>query len=189
MSVLAICGSPRPGGNTEIIARHTLKAIEEQGLSTEFISVAGLDIRGCNACLACRTGESCPVKDDLLPVYQRMRAAEGIILATPVYFGSASAQIKALMDRAGYIARMNGNAFAGKIGGALVVARRAGHNFTFLQLVAWFTILDMVVPGSSYWTIAFGREKGEVASDREGMDAAYHFGQNMARLIKSSKGN
>jgi multimeric flavodoxin WrbA len=89
------------------------------------------------------------------------------------------------MDRAGYIARMNGNAFAGKVGGPLVVARRAGHNFTYLQLVAWFSILDMVVPGSSYWTIAFGREKGEVVSDREGMDAAYHFGQNMARLIKT----
>lgn len=187
MTVLAICGSPRTGGNSEILAKHALAAVNEQGLQTEFVSLAGREIHGCNACLACRKDESCPIKDDLMPLYHKMCSAEGIILATPVYFGSATAQLKALMDRAGYIARMNGNRFAGKFGGPLVVARRAGHNFTYLQLVAWFTILDMVVPGSSYWTVATGREKGDVTSDLEGMDAAHHFGENLARLIKNSK--
>jgi multimeric flavodoxin WrbA len=167
------------------LAKHTLKAVEEQGLAIDYVSLAGLDIKGCNACMVCRSGKDCPIADDLLPLYHRMLSAKGIILATPVYFGSATSQIKALMDRSGYIARMNGNAFSGKIGGPLVVARRAGHNFIYLQLVAWFTILDMVVPGSSYWTVATALNKGDVTSDLEGMEAAHHFGKNLANLIKT----
>ena len=82
--------------------------------------------------------------------------------SSPVYFGSATALIKSLMERAGYISRLNGEPFTRKVGGPLVVARRAGHNFTMAQLTFWFQILGMVVPGSTYWNIAFGREKGEV---------------------------
>jgi len=88
------------------------------------------------------------------------------------------------MERTGYISRHNGEPFKGKVGGPLVVARRAGHNFTLAQLTFWFQILDLVVPGSSYWNIAFGREKGEVAQDEEGMKTAWNFGKNMARVVK-----
>lgn len=184
MKTIAIVGSPRKNGNTEIIARHTLKAIEEEGIETELIPLAGLNIQGCNACQACAKQEACPIDDDVFPIYQKMKAADAIILASPVYYGSATALIKALMERAGFIGRSQGRIYAGKVGGALVVARRAGQNFTFAQLTLWFQILGFYIPGSTYWNIAIGREKGEVSGDEEGMRTAWNFGKNVAFLVK-----
>ena len=184
MKTIAIVGSPRKNGNTEIIARHTLKAIEEEGIETELITLAGLNIQGCNACKACAKQEACPIDDDVFPIYQKMKAADAIILASPVYYGSATALIKALMERAGFIGRSQGRIYAGKVGGALVVARRAGQNFTFAQLTLWFQILGFYIPGSTYWNIAIGREKGEVSGDEEGMRTAWNFGKNVAFLVK-----
>lgn len=117
MKAIGIVGSPRENGNTEILTKHTLKAIAEEGLDTELIRLAGLDIRPCNACMVCQNEERCPIDDDLFPLYTKMKEAEGIILASPVYFGSATALLKALMDRAGYISLKNGRTFAGKVGG------------------------------------------------------------------------
>jgi multimeric flavodoxin WrbA len=162
MKVLGIVGSPRRNGNTEILMAHTLKAVAESGLDTEIIFLAGKDIRGCNACMACSKKEECPINDDLFPIYLKMKEADGIILSSPVYFGSATAVIKALMERTGYLSRFNGEIFKGKVGGPLVVARRAGHNFTFSQLTLWYQILGLVIPGSTYWNVAFGRTPGEV---------------------------
>jgi len=186
MKAIGIVGSPRENGNTEILTRHTLKAIEEEGLDTELIRLAGLDIRPCDACRVCREGEPCPIDDDLLPIYTKMKEADAVILASPVYFGSATAQIKALMDRTGYMS-YDTRPFAGKVGGPLVVARRAGQNFTFAQLMYWFHILGFFMPGSSYWNIAFGREKGEVEGDEEGLRTAWNFGKNIAFLVKKLK--
>ncbi|MBI4186669.1 MAG: flavodoxin family protein [Chloroflexi bacterium] len=188
MKVLGIVGSPRRGGNTEFITRHTLQAVEEEGVGTELITLAGLDIRPCNACMVCKTEECCPIEDDLMPLYARMKEAAGIVLATPVYFGSATALLKALMERAGYLARNNGQGFGGKVGGPLVVARRAGHNFAMSELTAWFQVLGFFIPGSSYWNIAFGRDKGEVEKDEEGLTTAWNFGKNVAFLVKKLKG-
>jgi len=188
MKVAGIVGSPRKKGNTEMLTAHTLKAIAEEGLDTELIRLAGLDIRPCNACMVCRNEERCSIEDDLFPLYLKMKEADGIILASPVYFGSATALIKSLMERAGYISRFNGEPFTRKVGGPLVVARRAGHNFTLAQLTFWFQILGMVVPGSTYWNIAFGREKGEVVNDEEGMKTAWNFGKNVAWAVKKLNG-
>jgi multimeric flavodoxin WrbA len=188
MKVIAISGSPRKKGNTELLAEHTMEAIAEEGIDTELVPLAGLNIQPCNACMVCKKEEKCPIEDDLFPLYLKMKDADGIILASPVYFGSATANMKALMDRAGYISRQNGEPFSGKVGGPLVVARRAGHNFTFAQLTFWFQILGMVVPGSTYWNIAFGRDKGEVQSDDEGMETAWNFGKNIAMLINKLSG-
>lgn len=185
MKVVAVAGSPRAGGNTEIITRHALTAIAEEGIGTELVTLAGRDIRPCTACTACVEGERCPIKDDLMPIYSTMRAADGIILSSPVYFGSATATLKALMERAGSIARQNGDLFARKVGGPIVVARRAGHVFTYAQLTNWFTILGMVVPGSRYWTVASGREKGEVVNDVDGMQTVWKFGKNIAWLVRA----
>ncbi len=184
MKAIGIVGSPRKNGNTEIITRHTLKAIEEEGIETELITLAGLNIQGCNACMYCAKQEGCPIDDDVFPIYQKMKAADAIILASPVYYGSATALIKALMERAGYIGRSQGRIFAGKVGGPLVVARRAGQNFTFAQLTLWFQILGFYIPGSTYWNIAIAREKGEVEKDEEGLRTAWNFGKNMAFLTK-----
>ncbi len=130
MKAIGIVGSPRKGGNTEIMTKHTLKAIEEEGIETELIPLSGLNIQGCNACMACAKKEYCSIDDDMPPIYEKMKAADAIILASPVYYGSATALIKAVMERSGYIGRSLGRVFAGKIGGPLVVARRAGQNFT-----------------------------------------------------------
>jgi len=187
VKAIGIVGSPRKGGNTEILTKHTLKAIEEEGLDTELIRLAGLDIRPCDACMACREEEQCPIDDDLFPLYTKMKEAEAIILASPVYFGSATALLKALMERTGYMSGSR-RPFAGKVGGPLVVARRAGQNFTFAQIMYWFHILGFFMPGSSYWNIAFGREKGEVKEDEEGLRTAWNFGKNIAFLVKKLKG-
>lgn len=188
MKALAIVGSPRKGGNTEILTRHTLKAIEEEGLETELISLAYLDIKPCTACKVCEKEESCPIDDDFWPIYIKMKEADAIILASPVYFGSATPLIKALMDRAGYIAHWSGRrVFERKVGGPLVVARRAGQNFTLAQLAYWFYIMGCFVPGSTYWNIAFGEEKGEVEKDEEGLKTAWNFGKNIAFLVKKLK--
>jgi multimeric flavodoxin WrbA len=185
MKVLGIVGSPRRNGNTEMLMTHTLKAVAESGLDTELITLSGKDIRGCNACMACSKKEECSIGDDLFPIYLKMKEADGIILGSPVYFGSATAIMKAFMERAGYIARFNGEPFTGKVGGPLVVARRAGHNFTFSQLTLWYQILGFVIPSSTYWNIAFGRNPGEVYSDEEGMRTAYNFGKNVAWVVKA----
>ena len=184
MKAIGIIGSPRKNGNTEILAAHALEAIAEEGIDTELIPLAGLDIRPCNACMVCRDEERCPIEDDLFPIYLKMKEADGIILASPVYFGSATALIKALMERAAYLARHNGNLFSRKVGGPLVVARRAGHNFALAQLTFWFQIQGMVVPGSTYWNVAFGHGKGEVSNDEEGMKTAWNFGKNVAWAAK-----
>ncbi|MFC1905606.1 flavodoxin family protein [Chloroflexota bacterium] len=184
MKVIGIVGSPRKNGNTEILTSHTLKAIAEEGLDTELIRLAGLDIKPCNACMVCAKEERCSIEDDLFPIYLKMKEADGIILASPVYYGSATSLIKACMERAGYISRHNGEPFSGKVGGPLVVARRAGHNFTFAELTLWYQILGLIVPGSTYWNIATAREKGEITGDEEGMQTAWNFGKNVARVIK-----
>jgi multimeric flavodoxin WrbA len=116
-----------------------------------------------------------------------MAKADGIILSSPVYFGSATPQIKALIDRAGTLSNRTGRVFENKVGGALVVARRAGQNFTFAQLLFFFLHQGMIVPGSTYWNIAFGREKGELAKDEEGIQTARNFGKRMVWLIKKIK--
>jgi len=188
VKAIGIVGSPRKNGNTEILTEHTLRAIAEEGLETELIRLAGLDIRPCNACMVCREEEPqpCPIDDDLLPIYNKMLEAEAIILASPVYFGSATALLKAFIERTGYIAYQK-KPFAGKVGGPLVVARRAGENFTFAELMFWFHVMGMIMPGSTYWNVAIGRDKGDVWDDEEGLATAWNFGKNIAFLVKKLK--
>jgi multimeric flavodoxin WrbA len=185
MKVLGISGSPRKGGNSEFITAHALRAISEEGIETEMVSLAGLNIGHCIGCYACQKEHRCIIDDDLPPILEKMKAADGIILATPVYFSGASSLVKALMDRTGMVARYSDNLFKGKVGGPLVVGRRAGHNFAFAQMNYWFQILDFFMTGSSYWNVAFGKDKGEVAQDKEGLDTIWNFGKNVARLVKA----
>lgn len=185
MKALGISGSPRSGGNCELLTQHTLKALAEEGIETEFISLAGLSIGHCTGCYACKNEHRCIIEDDLAPIYEKMLAADGIILATPVYFSSASSLMKAFMDRTGMIARYSGNPFKGKAGGPLVVGRRGGQNFTLAQMNFWFHLLQFYMTGASYWNIAFALGKGEVAQDKEGLETAWSFGKNLAGLIKA----
>lgn len=185
MKAIGIVGSPRENGNTEILTAHTLKAIEEEGVEIELIRLAGLDIRSCRACMSCRKEGKCAINDDLNPIYQQMKAVDAIILASPVYVGSATALMSAFMERTAYI-ELPKKPFTGKVGGPLVVARRAGQTFTLAQMNFWFQINGFFMPSSSYWNMAIGREKGEVAGDEEGMKTAWNFGKNVAFLLKKT---
>jgi multimeric flavodoxin WrbA len=187
LKVIAICGSPRKNGNTEILCQHTLKSISEEGLQTELIRLSGLNILPCRACMSCLNSGVCAIEDDVEPIFIKMKDADGIILASPVYYGSCTSLLKALMERVGWLSRSHNEPFKGKSGGPLVVARRAGHNFTVAEINFWFHILGMTVPGSSYWNIAFGREPGEVIKDEEGLRTAWNFGKNLAGLLKKTQ--
>ena len=184
MKALGIAGSPRKGGNCEILTTHALKAIAEEGIETELISLAGLDIRPCTGCGACSGKELCTVDDDLWPIYEKMKAADGIIISGPVYVGSLAGLTRCFMERTGYIDRNNKRVFVGKVGGPIVVARRAGQNFTLAQMTFWFQLCGFVMPTSNYWPMAIGRQKGDVVNDEEGMRTAWNLGKNAALLMK-----
>jgi len=185
MQALAICGSPRKDGNTEILLRTCLDRLKAHGIAGELVLLGAKNVKPCQACNACfkNKNRACVMKDDdFQAIFEKMAAADIIVVGSPVYFGSATPQIMALLDRAGYVSRANGNLFSRKLGGPIVVARRAGQNFTFAQLLFWFMISDMVVPGSSYWNIAFGRAPGEVNNDAEGLQTVERFAENLAWL-------
>ena len=183
MKVIAFVASPRKDGNTDSITRQVLGIIEQAGIQTDMIRLYDRDIRPCTACGFCKAAEICPIEDDLFDLYLQAKAADGIILASPVYFGSATPRLKVFMDRAGYIAYNNGGAFRRKVGGALTVAGRSGGNYTNTQLLLWFMILGMIVPGSNGWNCAIGSEIGEVWDDQEGLDILREFADNFAWLM------
>lgn len=182
MKILGISGSPREGGNTDTLLRVALEVLETHKIETEFISLSGKKILTCNACMMCTREPRCILEDDFDPVFRSMVDSAGFIVGSPVYFGSATAELTALLDRAGYVARKNGNLFSRKIGGPISVARRIGQDFTIAQLLMWYMINGMVVPGSSYWNIAFGKQKGDVIKDREGVETIRMFAENLAWL-------
>lgn len=185
LHALAICGSPRRHGNTETLLRRCLDRLASHGVPGELVTLAGLNLRGCTACMACvesRDG-TCPgITDDFAPIFEKMVQADIIVVGSPVYFGSATPEVMALLDRAGYVSRANGHLLSRKIGGPIAVARRAGHNFTYAQLVFWYTINDMIVAGSTYWNVALAREAGAVSNDHEALQTVDRFADNLAWL-------
>ncbi|MDH4209017.1 MAG: flavodoxin family protein [Anaerolineae bacterium] len=184
MKVIGIVGSPRIGGNTEQLTQEALRVVQEHGIDTELIRLAEKEILPCTACGACENEETCTLDDDLLSLYHLVKQADALILASPVFFGSATPQLKAFMDRAGYISYNNGFTFARKVGGPLVVAGRNGGNFTNTQLILWFLILGMIVPGSTDWNTAFGSAPGDIWKDTSGIDNVRNFASNLAWLVK-----
>ena len=187
MKVLGVSGSPRSGGNTDILVNTALDVLAETGIQTEFLSLADRPIKPCVACAGCVKSETarCVQEDPAFEgVIDKFIQSDGVLIGSPVYFGSATPQTMALLDRVGYVSRANNNFLRRKVGAALVVARRAGQNFTFAQLNYFFLISEMIVPGSTYWNIAFGREKGEVKQDNEGLDTVRRLAENMAWLMK-----
>jgi len=187
MKVLGISGSPRRGGNTEILIRIALESLAAEGIDGEFLSLADHPVKPCTACGGCASTEKidCVQEDPAFEgMIQRFIEADAILLGSPVYFGSATPQMMSLLDRVGHISRRKHNFLRRKVGAAIVVARRAGQNFTLAQLNYFFLVSEMIVPGSSYWNIAFGRDKGEVNSDAEGIDTVKRLAENMAWLMK-----
>jgi multimeric flavodoxin WrbA len=191
MRAVAISGSPRKNGNTDTLLQRCLDGLAKRGIPGEFISLRDKTIKGCRGCRICgqNRDKQCNSKDDdFLAVFDAMLKANIIVVGSPVYFGSATPEMMALLDRAGYVAKANGNLFSRKLGGPFAVARRAGHNFTYAQLLMWFMINDMVVPGSSYWNVALARESGEVLQDTEALATADRFAENLAWLAEKTAG-
>lgn len=187
MKVVAVSGSARRAGNTALLLGTVLEPLTAAGHECMLIEVAGKEIRGCTACGRCRELKDgqCHGRSDFgNEVLAELFSADAVVLGSPTYFADVSAEMKALIDRAGYVARSQPQLLARKPGAAVVAVRRAGAMHAFDTMNHFFTIAEMIVVGSSYWNIGIGREKGDVEADAEGMATMTRLGENMAWLLE-----
>ena len=190
MYALALNGSPRKGGNTESLLKEVLSELKSAGWETELEKVGGSTIRGCIACEKCfeNKDNECSVKKDIFnPIFSKMLKANAMILGSPTYFAAVSADLKALIERAGYVAYANGHAFSGKIGAAVVAVRRGGATHVYDTINHMFQMSRMIIPCSTYWNMGFGLGKGEVLKDEEGLANMRHLGKSIDWLGKAIK--
>lgn len=191
MRVVGFNGSARKGGNTSLLLRHVFTELEKEGIETGLVELSGKRIHGCTACYKCFTNKDrrCAVKGDAVnDCIAKIDGADGILLGSPTYFTDVTAEMKALIDRAGMVGRANENMYRRKVGAAVVAVRRAGAIHAFDTMNHFFLIGEMIVPGSSYWNIGVGREIGDVEKDEEGVATMRTLGQNMAWLLKRLNG-
>jgi multimeric flavodoxin WrbA len=191
MKLLGINCSPRKGGNTEILIKEVFKSLEENGIKTELFQLGGKKLNGCIACMKCRkAGDGrCHQENEVInQCIKKMVKADAIIIGSPVYYADLTAQTKALIDVAGYAIRGAGNPLKRKVGAAVIAVRRAGAIHALDSINHFFLINEMIIPGSSYWNLAVGREKGDVLKDEEGMKTMKVLGENIAWLMKRLKG-
>jgi len=187
MKVVAFNGSARKDGNTAILVNVVFKELKKAGIKTELVQLAGKKIRGCIACMKCFENQNkrCALKGDVInDCIEKMIEADGIILASPTYFSDVSAEMKALIDRSGFVAKANQDMFRRKVGAGVIAVRRGGAIHAFDTLNHFFFINQMIVPGSSYWNIGIGRAPGDVNRDDEGIMTMKTLGANMAWLMK-----
>jgi multimeric flavodoxin WrbA len=190
MKVVAFNGSARKDGNTAILIRKVFSELEAEGIDTELVQLAGKTIRGCTACRKCYENKDgrCAVDDDVAnECIKKMTEADGIILGSPTYFSDLTTEMKALIDRAGYVARANSHMLKHKVGASVVAVRRAGGIHAFDSINHFFLIGQMFVVGSSYWNVGIGLAKGDVEKDDEGMETMQTLGKNMAWLLKKMR--
>jgi multimeric flavodoxin WrbA len=189
MKVVAFNGSARKDGNTSILLGYVMKELQAEGIQTELMDLSGKKIHGCIACRTCavrKDGCCGQADDDGNALIDMMIAADGVLLGSPTYVADVSPEIKALIDRATMVTRANGGLLRRKIGAAVVAVRRAGGMHAFDTLNHFFQINEMIIPGSSYWNIGVGRDKGDVEKDVEGVETMKTLGRNMAWLLKKT---
>ncbi len=187
MKVVAFNGSPRKDGNTATLIKHVLAELEKEGIKTETVQIGGKIIHGCTSCGKCveNKDRKCVIDKDIVnDCIEKMLEAEGIILASPTYFADLTPELKALIDRSGFVAGANGGLLKNKVGAAVVAVRRAGSIHVFDSINHLFTISQMIIPGSSYWNIGMGLAEGDVEKDEEGIRTMQTLGQNMVWLLK-----
>ncbi|MBI4826172.1 MAG: flavodoxin family protein [Nitrospirae bacterium] len=187
MKVIGFNGSARKDGNTAILLNSVLDEISREGIETELYQMAGKPLHGCIGCFKCfdKKDKRCSIDNDIAnECIEKMLEADGIILGSPTYFADVSADMKALIERAGMVARANDNMLKRKAGAAVVAVRRAGASHVFSSLNYFFLIGEMVIPGSKYWNIGIGRNPGEAKDDSEGIETMKKLGENMAWLLK-----
>jgi multimeric flavodoxin WrbA len=184
VKVVAFNGSPRKDGNTTILINHIFRELEKEGIETELVQLSEKKIHGCIACYKCfeNKDKQCAVKDDVAnECIEKMIKAEGIILGSPVYFTDVTAEMKALIDRAGFVSMANGGMYKNKVGATVIAVRRSGAVHTLDTLNHFLLAGQMIIIGRA---IGVGRDKGEVEKDKEGMQAVKALGQRMAWLLK-----
>ncbi|HPC01266.1 MAG TPA: flavodoxin family protein [Syntrophales bacterium] len=187
MKVIAINGSARKDGNTAILLKTVLGELEAEGIETSLIQLAGNQIAGCRACYRCFKNKDrhCSVKSDMLnDILDAMLAADGILLGSPTYFSDVSANMRALIERCGFVARANDYMLKRKVGAPVVAVRRAGAIPAFTGMYLFLHYMQMIIPGSSYWNVGIGRDIGDVLKDEEGLNTMRDLGRNMAWLLK-----
>lgn len=182
MKVLIINGSPRNGGNTDIALAEMEKIFAQEGVECEIVRVGNKDIRGCIACGVCSTKGSCAFDDAVNELAPKFQEADGLVVASPVYYASANATLIACLDRLFYSTHFDKTM---KVGASVVCARRGGCSATFDELNKYFTISGMPVASSQYWNSIHGREKGQAEQDAEGLQTMRVLARNMAFLMKS----
>lgn len=192
MKVVAFNGSPRINGNTAQSIQIVFAELEKEGIETELVQLGGRKVYGCLACGKCweTKDNRCIRQDDEMNGFiQKMREADGIIIGSPTYFSNVSTEVKALIDRCGFVAKANdGEMLRGKVGAAVVSVRRAGSTFVYSAINFFFGIAEMIVPGSSYWNMTLSLEPGDVQKDEEGIQTFQTLGRNMAKLLKQRNG-
>ena len=182
MKVLMLNGSPRVNGNTSIALAEMKGIFDSEGIETEIVQVGAMDIRGCIACGSCRETGKCVFGDIVNQIAVKLEEADGLVLASPVYYASANGTLISLLDRLFYSARFDKTM---KVGASVAVARRGGCSSTFDEMNKYLTISGMTVASSQYWNSVHGRDVGEAAQDIEGLQTMRTLARNMAFLMKS----
>jgi multimeric flavodoxin WrbA len=181
--VILLCGSPRPEGNTALVVEECARVLRRHGLDSEIFSLAGKKVESCTACYRCREEGNCVLPDCVPELIEKLREADGFIVASPVYFGTARGDVMAALQRIGLVSMSNEKFLSWMVGGPIAIARRGGHTATVQEMLMFFLINEMIVPGSNYWNMVFGFQPGEVLNDEEGMETVRLFSRNVARLI------
>lgn len=182
MKVLIINGSPHKSGNTSIAIDEVVKTLAEENIEAEVVQIGNKAVRGCIACNRCTELGHCVFDDEVNKIAEKFESADGLIVASPVYYASANATLIACLDRLFYSTSFDKTM---KVGASIVVARRGGCTATFDELNKYFTISRMPVVSSQYWNCVHGRAPGEAACDAEGMQTMRTLARNMAFLLKS----
>ena len=182
MKVLIINGSPRVNGNTTIALNEMVKIFEKEGVETEVVQIGNRDVRGCIACGTCFKKGQCVFDDVVNELAPKFEAADGLVIASPVYYASANATLIACLDRLFYSTHFDKSM---KVGASVVCARRGGLSATFDELNKYFTICGMPVASSQYWNSIHGREPGQAEQDAEGLQTMRTLARNMTFLMKS----
>lgn len=182
MKVLIINGSPRVNGNTTIAIREMEQVFAENGVETETVQIGMKDVRGCIACGHCAEAGKCVFDDVVNELAPKFEAADGLVIASPVYYASANATLIACLDRLFYSTHFNKTM---KVGASVVCARRGGCSATFDELNKYFTIANMPIASSQYWNSIHGREPGKAQMDKEGKQTMRVLARNMTFLMKS----
>lgn len=185
MKIIGINGSAHKDGNTAIILRTVLSVLEEHGIETELIQLAGKTIKPCRGCFACKGRGNCVFTNDTFDeVFEKMVAADGILLGSPVYSADVTATMKAFLERAGVVVATNPGLLRHKVGASVAAVRRAG-GMTAVDTMNHFLLnKEVIVAGSTYWNMVYGKDVGDVLNDKEGMLNMRNLGENMAWLMK-----